>query len=198
MISSHLCFCLVRSISCAICSNTGSVRRHTSSFQNRRTVYPQRRREALRCASWTARSMCCPPSTAITSFGSSAQKSTTYDPMGCWRRNLTPLSCRARRSHQRRPSASLCCRRRVRAVRVEICEVFAGSLATVVEAAQTQTNKEGGHLIPSPGLSRRERSTGPNSMPTAERPNPSSAARPQPGGRCGVAAISGQLSTNPS
>jgi hypothetical protein len=38
MISFHLGFGLVRSISCSICSNTASVRRSTSSFQNRRTV----------------------------------------------------------------------------------------------------------------------------------------------------------------
>jgi hypothetical protein len=112
------------------------------------------------------------PSTSITSFGSSAQKSTTYDPSGCWRRNLTPESCRARRYHQRRRSASLCGRRRVRAVRVEVREVFAGALAIVVEAAPTQINKEGSHLIPSPNLSRGERSTGQTSMATAERPNP--------------------------
>jgi hypothetical protein len=62
----------------------------------------------------------------------------------------------------------------VRSISCPICcnTVSVRCNTSIVEAAPRQTNEEGGHLIPSPGLSRGERSTGPKSMRASKPPNP--------------------------
>src|SRR5258708_397046 len=60
-------------------------------------------------------SACCPPSTSMISFASAQKKSTTWGPIGCWRRTRKSRSCLRRKRDHKRISASVGVARKLRA-----------------------------------------------------------------------------------
>ena len=102
-----------RSVACIV-ARTDSISLATSAFQNRRTKKPLASNSAVRFASYSTASECCPPSSSITSFASIETKSAMYPPMGNCLRNLRPSSCRLRNLDQRRASVSVWLRRKIR------------------------------------------------------------------------------------
>src|SRR6266851_2339979 len=67
----------------------------TSIFQKRSTRQPCCSSHRVRLTSHLAIEACLPPSSSMISAASLQTKSTTYRPIGTWRRNLWPESCRS-------------------------------------------------------------------------------------------------------
>jgi hypothetical protein len=89
-------------------SKTPSKLVNTWLSQNRSTLYPSARSHSSRILS-PCSIACCPPSNSMITFLSRFTKSTTYLPMGCWRRNLKPSTCLSLRYLHRCPSVSVDC-----------------------------------------------------------------------------------------
>ncbi len=95
----------------AIRSTAQSRSRNTSSFVNRSIRQPRSVRNAARCASVSGLSWLS-PSTSITSFAETQQKSATTGPIGSWRRKRMPAMRPARRRlHSRRSGCVMSARR---------------------------------------------------------------------------------------
>ena len=95
-------------------SNTARVLARTSWFQKRMTRNPCSLRYAVRRASGSACSACCPPSISAIRRASTQQKWAQEGPTGCCLRNFAPASWRPRKGRHRAASALLPSRRRAR------------------------------------------------------------------------------------
>ena len=99
----------------AMAERTPSGLSSTSLFQNRNTRYPSPSRNRVRLASDSDEGSCCPPSISTINLAAWQAKSAMNPPIGTWRRNRQSSVCRDRSICQRRLSASVMSRRRVRA-----------------------------------------------------------------------------------
>ncbi len=86
---------------------TSSMLLITSSFQKRNTRYPRELRNLVLSVSYSSCSRCWLPSTSITSFGRTAQKSTIYGPIACCLLKCAPSGLWTLNLAQRRASASV-------------------------------------------------------------------------------------------
>ena len=106
----------------------------TILLSNRRTRYPCPRSQASRAASccfWSPLS-CGGPSSSTMSRCSTQRKSTTYFPIGTWRRNFSASSEEPRKERQRIPSATVILRRSLRAKAIRDFETRADMVRALI------------------------------------------------------------------
>src|SRR2546426_153029 len=96
-----------RTIAALIPSRTPSVSWRTSVSQNLSTRNPLAMSQAVRRLSCSTLPACWPPSTSITSPALKQAKSTTYGPIGTWRRKRRPSICSPRSRIHSLASASV-------------------------------------------------------------------------------------------